>query len=67
MEDTVTLTKRFLWSAGCCSKKEYKEREVEAERINNSSAQLCWKDEKWIILEEDIELKGGACFVKIVD
>lgn len=33
--------------------------EVEAERISNSSAEFCWKDEKWIILEENI-WKGKA-------
>lgn len=56
MEDTVTLTKRFLWRVDVKTCLEsfqgrIQREEVEAETINNSSAKFCWKDEKWILLE----------------
>lgn len=68
MEDTVTLTKRFLYRVDVKTCLEsFQERiqreEVEAESINNSSAEFCWKDEKWIILEENRGSREGRIFV----
>lgn len=59
--------KRCLWCgrgeklSGVVPRKNAK-RGSKAENINNPLAQFCWKDEKWIILEENMEGKG-FCFV----
>ena len=60
----MTLTKRFLCGVGVkTSLALFQERlqreEVEAESITNSSEEFCWKDDKGMILEENVGLREG--------